>query len=163
MILCVDPGLRGCGCASFSGDGNLIKASYVKSPNKSDRGAVAWAEMAYAINEAYPLANILVIETQRIRPQDTRAIHGAIMEVQGVAGAIIGLFCDMGVRGYTPEQWKGSIKGDVMTERIKARMTWEDWRVFESPGKTLEHNVVDAVGIGLHYFGRLERARVYAR
>jgi hypothetical protein len=132
--------------------------------NKEDRGAPAWAAMVAAVVNRFSGGfQALILETQIIRPYDTRAIHGSIMEVQGIAGAFAGLFFAKTVIGYTPSEWKGSIKGDVMTERIKKLMTKEDWSVFETAGKTYDHNTIDAVGIGFHHFGRFARHRVYAR
>lgn len=162
MVLCVDPGLRGCGCALFEGT-TLVRAMYVRNSEKVKRGAEAWRAMADAVSLAAQNAQCLIIETQIIRPFDTRAIHGSIMEIQGVAGAIVGLFSDMTVGGYTPSEWKGTVKGDIMTERIKERMTSEEKKVFESSGKTVDHNIYDAVGLGYFHLGRLSRNRVYAR
>jgi hypothetical protein len=64
---------------------------------------------------------------------------------------------------YKPREWKGTIDADTMTARIESRLTDYERRKIEKCAASLRHNVIDAVGIGLHYLGRLNRKRVIAR
>lgn len=175
MILCVDPGLRGCGTAVFEGE-TLKHSAYVRNTSQDGRGAGVWADMAkcvYNYYHAIPLRldfgasfTRVLIETQIIRPTDEPFKQSAIMEVQGVAGALAGLYGQTStVLGFTPERWKGSVAGDVMTERISKRITVAEWENFKSHGTkgALDHNSIDAVGIGLYYLGRLDKQRIVVR
>ncbi len=171
MILCVDPGLHACGAALFTPDGALLSAAYVKGARQTGRGAAVWAATADAVGAwaRYGFqATMLIIETQIIRPTDEPYRQSAIMEVQGTAGAVAGVFTHRGVgmiKGVLPHEWKGTIDGAIMTGRISQRITPAEWENFKSHGRTgaLDHNALDAVGIGFHHFGRLDKQRVIAR
>jgi len=56
-----------------------------------------------------------------------------------------------------PVEWKGSVPGDVMTDRILNRLRPEELaRVPLRPrAKTPDHNCVDAIGLGLWKLGRM--------
>ena len=158
-FLSIDPGLRGCGVAIFTDSNSLARATYVKNFDTQGRGAKAWAEMARAVFEYVGMRLPLVIETQIYRPvADTPARVASILEVQGVAGAVVGL-CSSGVlASYLPSEWKGTIKGDVITQRILDALGKLEH--FESKGKTVDHNTVDAIGIGLVWSKRKGRGIV---
>jgi len=51
ITIAVDPGLRACGVAVFSG-GQLAWAGYVRSSEAKARGGSAWIAMALAVAEA---------------------------------------------------------------------------------------------------------------
>lgn len=172
MILCIDPGLRGCGAAVFDHTAELQQANYVLNHKDTagHRGAAVWgtmAEMVYEKYRAYYAFDKVLIETQIFRPTDETFKIAQILEVQGVAGAIAGLYTRQSARivDYHPHEWKSTVDGAIMTSRISQRITPKEWENFKSHGRTgaLDHNSLDAVGIGLHYFGRLEKQRVIAR
>lgn len=172
MILCVDPGLRGCGCAVFTPEGALTQAAYVKGEIQDGRGAHVWASTADAVLHHFKgrdlaLFHKVIVETQIIRPTDEPFKQSAMMEVQGVAGAVAGIFAGRGARviGVLPHEWKSTIDGSVMTGRISQRITPAEWENFKSHGRTgaLDHNSLDAVGIGLWHFDRLHKERVIHR
>lgn len=78
---------------------------------------------------------------------------------------------------FTPHKWKGSKEKNPTARMVLSRLTYlehekiDDINAFEkalaaSGNKECEHptmNAVDAVGIGLHHLGRLERKRVITR
>ncbi len=76
-----------------------------------------------------------------------------------IAGKVGG---DTEVVTYYPQEWKGSIKADTFTERILEALSNEEKQRIQRTG-ALDHNTIDAVGLGLKYLGRLERTRKYAR
>lgn len=83
-----------------------------------------------------------------------------LIAVAAVAGAILRTFNWVTERTKIycpPRQWKGTIKKEVMIERIKKLMTEEELESFSAKkySETYAHNVLDAIGIGMHYLGRL--------
>lgn len=66
------------------------------------------------------------------------------------------------VETYLPKQWKGQLPKDVCAKRIRAVLTPSELEVIAAcekiicarggGGKSVLHNVIDAVGIGLHAF-----------
>lgn len=159
-FLCVDPGLRGCGVAIFNeGTNKLARATYVKNVDTVNRGPVVWDSMAQAVLSYVGMRLPLVIETQIYRPvSDTPARVSAILEVQGAAGALVGVCASRVLASYLPSEWKGTLAGDVITQRIlDALGPLELW---ESKGRTVDHNTIDAIGIGLFYCGRKGRGIV---
>lgn len=60
-----------------------------------------------------------------------------------------------------PTEWKGSVPKRIHQPRILCALNEEECEhlndVLSMHAKTKGHNIVDAVGIGLHYLGRLSR------
>lgn len=56
-----------------------------------------------------------------------------------------------------PRTWKGTVKKEIMTERILSRLTPEELALvpLRPRARTPDHNCVDAVGLGLWKLGRL--------
>lgn len=60
-----------------------------------------------------------------------------------------------------PNEWKGQVPKDIMKQRIDALLSPTEKAVIDEarwkvPPKKM-HNIYDAVGINLHYTGRLKR------
>ena len=165
-ILAIDPGLRGSGVAYFE-DGHLVRAGYVKSPEKVRTGAPAWFAMSDAIDAWAPTnPGLIVIEQQRLRPGKEKGNPQNMMELQGVVGTVLGYYHRNTItEAWYPEQWKGSVKKEVMTARILHRLTLEEFQILDAVkcAESLKHNVIDAIGIGLFHLGRLKHERLIAR
>lgn len=169
-VLCVDPGLRLCGVALFDSRGTLVRAGLVTSklPSKTHiRGAQAWKASADEVRAwvgGCPLAKVIV-EEQRIDGRTPNADD--MLQVNGVAGACTELFPGAPVQGYWPETWKGSLPKADCTARIIDRINEdpvEGARV-ERTGvqESLQHNIYDAVGLGLFHWNRLLPRRIIHR
>ena len=63
--------------------------------------------------------------------------------------------CGGSVLRPRPAQWKGQVNKDVMIERIKGRLSETEMNRVELPNKSVQHNVWDAVGIGLWELKRI--------
>lgn len=182
LVLSIDPGLRACGAALWTGKGTLITAAFIKNTVKTARGPEAWTGMARAMlawvrdsedavydvvqPDAQPRIGTVLIEQQRIQYGRTKN-PADIIELTGTAGAVSGALATMvfEVQGYFDTEWKGSVPKEAMTKRIEARIRSspkELMRVVEC-APSLIHNLWDAVGIGLFYFDRLAPKRVIAR
>lgn len=174
-VLTVDPGLRCCGVAVWSPAGRLVRAGLAVNQVTKDRGPVAWAGMGKAagswwsgtLSDTSPYAPpaLLLVERQVIQYGRTRN-PADILELAGAAGAVVGQVGGEKVAGYFDIEWKGTIQGDAMTEMIRRRIQAEpsEHRNIEwSWHKALEHNILDAIGMGLFFFDRLVPKRVIHR
>ena len=165
-LLAVDAGLRGAGTALFNDCGGLVRAAYVRNPDKTGTGVHAWGALANAVYEWVGLRGPVAIETMRHRPGREKGNPQNILEVQGVAAAIAFTCCSYDaagksvIAGYEPQVWKGTVKKDVMLKRIFGRLSATEAEVLPEVSASLLHNVLDACGIGLYHLGRLTPARV---
>lgn len=168
MIAAIDPGLHGCGVALFDCNGTLDYAYYAKVGSRngtaSDAGAMAReVHNLLAIVGKDDLEHLL-LEMPQVYVQRKGKDPNDLLGLAAVLGGICALFPGVPVTQYRPRDWKGTIDGDAMVERIKKRIPEvERSRIKFPSAKSLHHNCWDAVGIGLHYFGRLEKVRVVAR
>ncbi len=154
-LVAVDPGLRGCGIAIFE-NALLHVAWYCKSPNKADRGPVAWWAMADRVEKEWirkvpkRLHHLekLVAEI----PQVYRFGKGDpadLIEIAGVVGAIAFCIPAAGRTHFLPRTWKGQVPKEAHHPRILKKLSSDEVSRIESTPKSLMHNVVDAIGIGL--------------
>ena len=172
MLVTIDPGIRHVGVALFAGE-LLIRAALVRSPCTRGNGAaeclaVAWEVAAWVsraeagvdhVGVEWP--RIYTVEKSKGDPNDLLALVG----VGTAIGALLAVDHELlpdAVTSVHPDEWKGQVPKATMTRRILDRLSPAERALIEDAG-TLTHNVVDAVGIGLHTLGRLERRRVIAR
>lgn len=189
-MLAVDPGLRHCGVALFDGRGMLVGAWDVVRAKVGDydRDADAWARTARAVWESVPeeyrdAITDVVVEMMEIREETApRYQVDDLMQLVGVAGAIIGRFPDAVARAVRPttmhsrhaviKGWKGSIPKPKhhlkllrnLSEAEQARLGFDVERYKEGCRGTRadgwkgevgdENNLMDAVGLGLWGLGR---------
>lgn len=146
MFVSIDPGKHWCGVAGWYG-GSLVFAGLVKN----------FQEVRETVKLFFPdgVATCFV-ELPQVYPQSPVDPNDliAVAFAAGQASAIPGVRL---VHTILPREWKGQVKKEVMTARIKSRLyPDESDRVFlPRAEKTLAHNVYDAIGIGLKVLGRL--------
>lgn len=75
-----------------------------------------------------------------------------LLRVAEVSGALAWDFTN--VYWYEARKWKGQVPKAVMGKRILKCLTEEELKVLGPLAKN--HNVLDAVGIGLYHLGRLK-------
>lgn len=91
-----------------------------------------------------PRGDILVIERMVVRSSRMDAAND-LTDITFLTGWLASLFPRYIM--YTPEQWKGQMKKEVVHTRLARLITLPEG---------LDHNALDAVGIGLfHLRGRL--------
>ncbi|MDC0712736.1 hypothetical protein POL68_30015 [Stigmatella sp. ncwal1] len=89
-----------------------------------------------------------------------------LIELAGIVGRVS---CARGASfeaSYLPREWRGTLDGGVMEERIKGRINErpvERARVRLPRAADKQHNVWDAAGVGLHAVGRLAPRKVFPR
>ncbi len=88
--------------------------------------------------------DIVVIEMPRINAHG-KARPDDILKLATIVGRYQERFRDAPMqRLVRPHEWKGSVDGDIFTDRIRAALTSE-----EAPlCKNADHNALDAVGLG---------------
>lgn len=165
VLLAVDPGTRGCGVALFDGQ-RLILADYVYNPSKfrgdarmSDCLAMAHAALDWVLPTRL---DEIVIEHMVIY-HSGRGKRGAdpndLLRLAEIGGAIC-VLSGAAAKSYSAKEWKGSLPKEICHRRVLDRLSIDERSRLQGP-MSLLHNVLDAVGIGLHHLGRLEvRTRV---
>jgi len=155
-LIAIDPGLRKCGVARFDKLHRLIDARTIRIPTfaRDLRGARAWIEMAKSALKDCGGPQTLVIESMQVDNRTGNKVSD-LLEVQGVAGVIVGLAtaAGMNVFGYTPRQWKGSVSKSIMKRRLlDSDLLIEEKNAIHGRAT---HDAFDAIGIGLYHLNNL--------
>lgn len=158
ILVSIDPGVRGCGVAVFNGD--LIQAFYVKNPVERGDDYAAASNVASAVNNSISQyrANTAIIECPMVYSGAKQ--KGAQSDIVAVAGVSYSLAARLSATGIDcfrvfPYQWKGQVPKEIMLNRIILTLASTEQNAIQKTSKSLRHNVLDAVGIGLHHLGRL--------
>ena len=172
--LFIDPGIRGSGASIFRGTA-VYRAAYVPNPARHGNGVEEVRAMARAI-QGWWYANGVDVpehfgcERPQIYTQSKQRVKGRATDpndlppLYGIDCAVAALFPGTPCYAYWPRDWKGTLDGDAMIERIKTRVSSYELSCIDlSCGPNVEHNIWDAIGIGMKHVGRLERKRVIAR
>lgn len=174
-VLSVDPGLRRSGCALFSSSGQLLAAALVlgESEASTDRAkerAVVYRTMAEAVfawsrREAAAVGgsvDFLAIEFPAVRKRGSQREEKQGVDPNDIVrlAAVVGAICvavEAPATVWLPEDWKGQVPKPIHNERALARLSPEELaRVPLRPrAKDIDHNIADAIAIGLHFAGRL--------
>jgi hypothetical protein len=78
-----------------------------------------------------------------------------LLKVARIAGLLTAPFSEDRVRLIYPRTWKGNVPKELMLDRILTRLSEEEKARIPRLPKGKLHNVIDAIGIGLHHLGRL--------
>lgn len=134
----IDPGKHKCAWAYWVGR-KLVCAGYSERP-------------------PYYEADKLIVEVPRVYPRTTPEPNDLI-DLAMAAGFFAGAWGSIETVHVHPRQWKGTVRKDIMLKRIEARLSAREKGILDAavPQKSLRHNVVDAIGIGLWHFKRLEK------
>lgn len=175
MILAVDPGIRGCGCAVFDG-GKLVKAAYVPNLVEEGNRACEAASMAAGVERwfrglfdpAWFKLDALALEwphiyAKRIREGKTKEDPNDLLALCGVQASIATLLEEAETYSYLPAEWKGQMKKEPCHQRIADRLAVPEQNVLilaSDEAGSLSHNIWDAVGIGLFHLGRFDKKKV---
>src|SRR5690242_18015946 len=106
-----------------------------ENPERKARGLTAWARMAAAVvrfvsalleplRAAGALVNVNVASEcpQVYVAGKSKGDPNDLIELAGVVGRVAGGLGATSERSYLPREWKGTLDGDVMVDRIKARV-----------------------------------------
>lgn len=157
LILSLDPGVHHCGCALWAGS-ELLVAALVKNSSSAPPGAqghrlmatevAAWAA-PYLRQEDGSL--VLVLERPQVYQENRQPVDlEDLLDVYGVACAIVALLRPQEVFEYHPHDWKGSVPKAVKNTRDLAQLKPEEGARLKRAG-ALTHNIVDGIGLGLYH------------
>lgn len=166
----IDPGIRGAGVALFdSMQKRLYRAAYVQNPCTQGDDLEACLSLGRAVSTWFRRHTTnpenlskFIAEWPRIyRLAKLKGDPNDLPPLVGVDAATAAYLAPVVAERLFPEQWKGQVDADIMTDRILFRLLPEELAVLEPCPKRFRHNMIDAVGIGLHELGRLKPKRVY--
>lgn len=172
-LLACDPGARHAGLALFE-DGFLVAAALAR-PSSLRRGrrtpsppeasaAVARAAFEWALGRG---VSEIALEWPRvyatsIRRGLSKEDPNDLLPLAGTDAALAALLGGVPCAAYAPSDWKGQMPHEVLEARVRGRLRPAELHVLDeaaSAAGALGHNVVDAVGVGLHHAGRFRRRR----
>jgi hypothetical protein len=171
VLLSIDPGVRGCGCALFR-DGKLVAAAYVKNSAKKGNSPFECVGMAievkswtsiYVDSSREALDRLVLEFPQTYGGRAAKGDANDLFPLAAIDGAIVALFPRADVTSYFPREWKSNMDPDALIARVKGRLTPEEHVRVELPAPSLQHNVWDGVGVGLCFLGRLAPKKIFAR
>lgn len=158
MILTIDPGLRGCGCAIWTSSGELVKAQFVSGLEDKVAGIervvreMAWSVEEWTCRSPFEDVSQMVVERpQTYRGRAARGDANDLLDVSLVVGAL-SVMSQCPLLLVRPSEWKGQTPKHATEARARKVVPLD--RVDLTCGKTFASNVWDAVGIGLWYFRR---------
>jgi hypothetical protein len=157
VFVYIDPGVHGCGVAAF-GDNELLTAAYVNGlggahhPLLEVVGPVAaWVE-----NLGVPVHTVMIEKPKVYDAAFQKGDQRDIVNLAVVVGALASKL-NLPTALREPWEWKGQTPKDVTTARAKAVLEPEELAGIDMPRlKSLEHNVWDAVAMGLQFHGRIK-------
>jgi hypothetical protein len=169
LLLSIDPGLRGCGCAWWTKDAgvwSLHSAAYVSAlshepEDKDDDGPVAWNAMVGAVELAHEgrfpsrQPTVLVVERMKVYVR-SKGDPRDLLALSAIGGALFRAFHEARPVGVLPATWKGQVPRDVMGARVERKVRDARlWEKVEVPRrKTHLNDVMHAVGLGLYFTSR---------
>ena len=160
-IVCIDPGVRHAGISIFF-EGELTHAFLVKGPKLDDPLGLVDI-IAQELDVRIRDWKTLIIEKPTLRGGPRK--KGMRVEDIVRLSFNVGLFLELRhnalcTRAETPfpEDWKGTVKKEIMLERIPTFLTKEELgRVEWTRNKERNKDITDAIGIGLWKTGRMLR------
>ena len=148
-LLSIDPGKRSLAWALWT-DGTLVAAELEKHKAKDWAGSIH--EMAEGVDWSTGaiVPDLVLVELPRVYPHSRDKRPNDLIDLAAVAGACAAL----GPLEFVhPRGWKGQTPKHISAARSRGKLTPKELgRV-----QTGDHNVWDAVGIGLWY---LEKERI---
>ena len=175
-VLAIDPGLANPAAALFV-DGALIAASRVKASTntKQDigmRGIIIANAIVHWYADVIPNPAIKLVFVQewiRTYPGAKAKPSKNLFPLTGVAMATAGMLYDKAhefdVKSYEPRIWSGGLPKSTTGDPLKAPRGFRVWgrlnAVEQGRVTKLDHDTIDAIGIGLFYLGRMERRCVF--
>jgi hypothetical protein len=160
-LLTIDPGFRYFAYAVFSDQvlqhADLVRAHKVDEWEVWTRQPPDFSEIREAVSQFEWTQRVAVIEFPQVH-RDTPNPND-IVKLASACGAYTAILQSLGftVTWVAPSEWKGTVPKDIMFKRILAKVTPDEYTRLKKPK---DHNVVDAVGIGLWHLNRKTQAEI---
>ena len=134
-ICAIDPSTKGYGVAFFDGD-QITDARYVRH------------DELRAFASTTELFDLLVVEMPQFYPGITKSPQ-SLIQLGYAAGFAAACFAARARENIYPRQWTRGIKKDERIKTLKRFVKTEEYPVMRMPTASLQHNVWDAIGLGL--------------
>lgn len=145
-LIAIDPGVHGLGVAEFDGE-KPTYVGYLIHENEADAFRSA--------SRFSPVLTTCIIEWPQVYSRGRKGDQDDLLRLASIVGAVLVAPWRHATR-IRPRVWKGTVPGDVMTERLAKRAD-EMGVIVRAPG-ALVHNALDAFGLGLWYLGKFSSA-----
>ena len=158
LVLSIDPGVRGCGCAWWAGD-ELLHSRYVPGSSGSRESTPAdWLVTVLAVEAASGEVldglrpDVVIVERMQVYARG-KGDPRDLLALSAIGGGLFRAFGDAEPVGPLPREWKGQVPREVMGNRIEQKVRDRGWwdRVAEPRRKANLNDVMHAVGLGLWY------------
>lgn len=143
-MIAIDPGVKACGVARFDDRGVLRVARYEP------------VEELHDSLDDFLYGDSLVVEMPRIYPGSSqqKGDLNDLLNLAAIVGRCEALYGSMCRERVFPAQWKGQVPKKIMTARILSKLSKVERDCIVHAGAK-DHNIIDAIGIGLWKLGRL--------
>lgn len=150
----VDPGLVCTGWGRFD-DGVLVAAGMVRGDSDLDTSARV-VDIADRLRDVCSGADQLCVERMAYRKHE-KVNPEIILALQLLAGTCLRLAKPSAdVLFVQPLTWKGKLDGDAHNSRVRLTLTPQERNIVDVlKPKSLLHNVLDGIGLGLFVLNRL--------
>lgn len=162
-LVAVDPGVKATGIALFVDN----KLTHVTLSRATDLEAMIQGlfDIEMPVDFGYPDA--VIIERPTVYRRGGKGDNNDLISVAivaGAAGAAFGCGLWTTTEFVEPRTWKGSTPKKIHNERIVDQLNKAEREVLDGllsrtkkakVAKSLVHNVIDAIGVGLYKLGRM--------
>lgn len=166
VLLALDPSIRSSGVALFVDHVLVACTRIVKKPNPAKAHGGRCLDMARAIMDWVAEVPVNAIMPEHIAfewPHIYQRVGGKSRgdpnDLPGLAGvgmAVVGMLiddADISCETFSASEWKGQMPKHVAAVHIERTLSKAEWSLVPA-----SHDVIDAVGIGLHACGRMKLA-----
>ncbi len=155
-LLAIDPSLRASGWALFSA--GVLCGGGVVCTSAADATECAVIALARSLPIIRTDLAMVAEWPQVYTGQRGGNDPNDLLWLTCVLGAAIDRVRPPKLTLYRPAEWKGQVPKVTHNKRVLSRLTQAEMVLYESLAvpKGIRHNLIDAIGIGLKYLGRLE-------
>jgi len=161
MLVSIDPGTEAAGVAAWS-SGTLRSAFLARG--KTWEGTAQNIVDRLTEELLWPTQVVIEIPQTYVQSRSVGDPNVVLTPLVLQAGALLGSFgLRLSHRLVFPRDWKGQTPKPILIGRVKERLSESEHTRVEMPrrAKSLEHNVWDAIGIGLFHLGRTKGKRAH--
>ena len=160
ILLSIDPGARGCGCAWwmwFGEEWTLLHARYATgAEGRGETGPVEWLAATEAVEAASRdvlgalRPDVVAVERMQVYTR-SRGDPRDLLALSAIGGSLFRAFRDARPVGPLPREWKGQVPRDVMGARVEKKVRDRGWweRIALPRRKTHLNDVLHGIGVGL--------------
>jgi hypothetical protein len=150
-LISLDPGAKGFGVACWGG--RELKLAFYGKGGPEDWFGEIWSGIYVAFAQVVIAVEIPQVYVQSRWRGDANDLIGVGFRAGEAVGYLKHLLSIESVTTYRPFGWKKNAPKDVSNERTLAALSVDEKARIRMPSavKTLGHNVIDSIGIGLFY------------